>query len=131
MTLLVETCPSFRSRWREVCGKPDFDEELLYVHLGDFADHLVGLLKAGRTGEFPGVFTAIERLHVEGDAYVREAATISACLRPASSWSGRMITLCPWSGVSSSTHVPAPIGFVVEIMPQAWSRSASFSPSTM
>ncbi|MGH9941193.1 MAG: DUF7674 family protein [Pyrinomonadaceae bacterium] len=52
------------------------DEDLLYVDLGEFAHHLVELHKANRTDEFPAMFEIIERLHLEGDAYVKEAATI-------------------------------------------------------
>jgi len=34
------------------------------------------LEKANRTEEFPAVFEIIERMHLEGDDYVKEAATI-------------------------------------------------------
>ena len=43
---------------------------------GDFASHLVELVKAQRTEELPEVFRVIEQLHVEGDHYVRELATV-------------------------------------------------------
>ena len=49
---------------------------MLYVDLGEFAHHLVELHKANQTNEFPAIFEVIERLHLEGDAYVKEAATI-------------------------------------------------------
>jgi len=64
----MEACPSFRP--------PAEDQDLLYVVLGDFARHLLQLQKQSRTEEFPKVARTIERLHVEGDHYVREAATI-------------------------------------------------------
>lgn len=51
-------------------------EGLLYVELGEFAHHLVELHKLKQADEFPAVFEVIERLHLEGDAYVKEAATI-------------------------------------------------------
>jgi hypothetical protein len=77
MQLLLESCPSFSDRWEEqrVFYK---DEELLYVDLGEFARHLVELQRTHTTEEFPAVFDVIERLHLEGDPYVKEAATIGA-----------------------------------------------------
>lgn len=76
MPMLLETCPSFRARWVEYVAEPEYDESLLYAHLGEFAHHVVEQMKAGATGEFAAVFDAVERLHVDGDEYVREAATI-------------------------------------------------------
>jgi hypothetical protein len=75
MPLLLEACPSFTERWEEHRAFYD-DEDLLYIDLGEFAHHLVKLHKTNQTGEFPAVFDVIERLHLDGDDYVREAATI-------------------------------------------------------
>jgi hypothetical protein len=72
--MLLEACPSFRPAWEEHLR--DSREEILYVALGDFARHLLELFRAGKTEAFPSVAQVIERLHVEGDPYVREAATI-------------------------------------------------------
>ena len=74
--VLLEACPSFRARWAAYVADPMYDEPLLYVHLGEFARHVVELLKSRSTGEFAAVFDAVERLHIEGDSYVKEAATI-------------------------------------------------------
>lgn len=49
---------------------------LLYATTGSFAQHLLELHVQGRRNEFPAVAEAIERLHMEGDSSVREAATI-------------------------------------------------------
>src|SRR5262249_10831500 len=76
MDLLVAACPSFEEPWREYLGDPSYERGLLYIDLGTFARHLVKLRKAGRTSEFERVFREIERLHTEGDLFVREAATI-------------------------------------------------------
>ncbi len=75
MPLFLAACPSFADKLEE---HRDFygEEHLLYVELGEFANHLVELKKSGRTGEFPAVFGVIERLHLEGDDYVRQAATV-------------------------------------------------------
>lgn len=48
----------------------------LYVALGDLARHLIHLLERSESSEFTALFRAIERLHREGDDYVREAATV-------------------------------------------------------
>jgi hypothetical protein len=47
---LLEACPSFRARWTAYVAEPEYDESLLYVHLGEFARHVVELLKGGSTG---------------------------------------------------------------------------------
>ena len=77
---LVAACPSFTQKWEEH-KREYFDEEdyLPYVALGEFADHLLGLYLSGQTDELPASFAEIERLHLEGKAYVKEAATIG-CL---------------------------------------------------
>lgn len=75
MPLLLDACPSFSKRWEEHRAFYE-DEELLYVDLGEFAHHLVELQKANRIEEFPAVFKVIEAMHLEGDHYVKEAATI-------------------------------------------------------
>jgi hypothetical protein len=75
MPLLLNACPSFSKRWEEHRAFYE-EEELLYVDLGEFAHHLVELQQTSRTQEFPAVFEIIERMHLEGDHYVKEAATI-------------------------------------------------------
>jgi hypothetical protein len=76
ISLLVEACPSYRPRWDAYQVAPEFDAELLYVHLGDFADHLVDLLARGEVSELGAVGRELEHLHVDGDDDVKEAATI-------------------------------------------------------
>jgi hypothetical protein len=76
MLLLLAACPSFRRRWESYVADGAYEEGLLYVDLGIFADHLVDLLKRGETSEFEAVFEVVERLHVEGHPDVKEAATI-------------------------------------------------------
>ena len=49
---------------------------LHYLVLGALAAHLIPLFGAGTTDEFLATFAVVERLHVEGDPYVKEAATI-------------------------------------------------------
>lgn len=77
MRLIVEACPgfaptydSFVREWR------DEPEVPYYLALADFSRYLIALLESGRREELDTAFVAIERLHKQGDEYVREAATI-------------------------------------------------------
>src|SRR4051812_45470201 len=72
--LLVEVCPTFRPALEE--RREDYDGDIPYLVLGDFAGHLLSLHLQGRTEIFPSIAEVIERFHIEGDGYVREAATI-------------------------------------------------------
>ena len=77
MAVIIEACPSFEPEWNRFCEEWQDDENPpRYVSLGDFARHLTALIKSGRTESFPDVFEAIERLHLDGDQYVREAAAV-------------------------------------------------------
>ena len=69
--LILEACPSFQEEWDS-----SDDKELLYVVMGDLARHLLSLYLAKRTDEFGPLCKVIERLHVHGDDFVRELATI-------------------------------------------------------
>lgn len=75
--MLAEACPSFADKWQK--HKQEYADEknhLPYIALGEFARHLIELEKYSRTSEFENVFELIERLHLEGEPYVKEATTI-------------------------------------------------------
>lgn len=79
--MLLEATSSFQSTWSaEMEHDPthfnDDGTRLHYVDAGRFAQHLVDLFEVGQFREIKAAFTVIERLHVEGDPYVRELATI-------------------------------------------------------
>ena len=78
MGVLVAACPSFAPRWQEFLDewRDEAYDLPLYLALADLARHLVALVEPGRTSDLPTVFAAIERLHVEGEHYVREATTV-------------------------------------------------------
>src|SRR5688572_5432160 len=97
MPLLVTACPSFSKRWEEHRALYE-SEELLYVDLVEFACHLVELQKANRTEEFRPIFDIIERMHLQGDHYVKEAITIGL-LEGIQNVAGN-------SGVEPDLHVP-------------------------
>lgn len=69
--------PTSGDRWAMFREEHGSDEELpLYLALGELALHLIEDLEAGNTARFDAVFDVVERWHVSGDPYVREAATI-------------------------------------------------------
>jgi hypothetical protein len=76
MPLLLDSCPSFAAGWSRYQSSATYEPGLLYIDLGELVHHVVDLLRAGRTDELAGVFAVVERLHLEGDTFVREAATI-------------------------------------------------------
>jgi hypothetical protein len=78
MKLILKACPSYQERWEKYYedSYSDGDEQLLYIDLGDFAHHIVDLYKSNKMDEFPNIFEVIEQLHVSGDEFVKEAATI-------------------------------------------------------
>ena len=71
MPLILEACPSFQETW----DKSD-DQDLLYIVMGDLARHLLALHQSGKTDEFVPLCEVIECLHLYGDVYVSELATI-------------------------------------------------------
>jgi hypothetical protein len=75
ISLLLNSCPSFTERWRQHRAF-NGEEQLLYNDRGEFAHHIVDLYKKNQIEEFPAVFTIIDRLHIEGNDYIKEAATI-------------------------------------------------------
>lgn len=78
MPLLLEACPSFAGRWKAYFESEysQGEERLHYLDVAEFVRHLVNLYERDKTDEFSRVFTVIERLHAEGDGFVRELATI-------------------------------------------------------
>jgi len=77
MQPLLQACPSFQSDWEAFLS--DWPEEIdkpLYLALGDLARHLISMLAAHDAPGLTRAFEVVERWHLEGDAFVREAATI-------------------------------------------------------
>jgi hypothetical protein len=75
--LMLEVCPSFRPSWEEFLDYwADDKDPPLYLALADLARHLISMLAKNKTSSFPRIFEVVERWHVEGDHYVKEAATV-------------------------------------------------------
>lgn len=74
---LLVADPSFRQRWTEFIAEWKDEPPLpIYLALSSLAEHLLKRLKIQDSEGFDGIFAVVERWHTEGDAYVREAATI-------------------------------------------------------
>ena len=78
MPLLLDVCPSFMPTWESFQDewRQEADAAPLYLVLADFARHLIGMVERGEKAVLIAVFTAVERLIVEGDPYVREATVV-------------------------------------------------------
>ena len=78
MGLLISSCPSYSEQWEKYIKEnyEDGDEQLLYSDVADFANHIIELYILNETEEFEAVFDIIERLHIQGDEFVKELATI-------------------------------------------------------
>ena len=77
MDLMLSACPSFRPVWEDFLAEWSSEpDKPLYLALASLARHLVELLAARREPELLRALAVLERWHLEGDAYVREAAII-------------------------------------------------------
>ena len=77
--LFLHACPSFESseHWRTYDADWGQErEQPLYLFASSLVLHLAELNAAGHREEFADVFAVIDRMHTEGDRYVRELATI-------------------------------------------------------
>jgi hypothetical protein len=73
-SVLLEACPSFAEPYRVSLER--WGDDLASAIRGDFVQHLLELHQQNHCEEFSAVAQAIERLHLEGDDAVRQAATI-------------------------------------------------------
>jgi hypothetical protein len=81
MPLVLEAVPSFAEEWRTQVEQDNAADEpggqrLCYVDVADLLGHLVARSAEGETSELRPLLAVVERLHVEGDDYVRQLATI-------------------------------------------------------
>ena len=78
MDVLLAASPTFAENWDAF--RREWAEEAedlpLYLALGDFARHVISFLEVKDDATLRRIFDAVERLHLEGDHYVREAATV-------------------------------------------------------
>lgn len=77
MRAIIAACPDFATtydafvaEWKDEPPAPH------YLALADFSRQIISLLESGDRQQLNAAFETIERLHTDGDEYVREAATI-------------------------------------------------------
>ena len=75
---ILEVCPSFQAAWNEFVAEWEDEPGELphYLALAELARHLISLLERNETETIRDVFLIVERWHLEGEPYVKEAATI-------------------------------------------------------
>ena len=74
---LLQADPSFCAKWETFLEEYRSDDELpLYLALSELARHLIQDLETGNTHRFGAVFDVVERWHIKGHPYVKEAATV-------------------------------------------------------
>ncbi len=76
LPLLVESSPGFAGQWEAFQADWKDEEAPLYVVLGDFARYLIDKHEKGETSDFDAIFNVVERLHIDGDAYVQNAVAV-------------------------------------------------------
>lgn len=75
--LILEVSDGFKPVWNEFVSEWKDDAELpQYLALAKLARYISRLVAESRTQELSDIFEVIERWHLEGDDYVREAATV-------------------------------------------------------
>jgi len=77
-TPILEVCPSFRATWDEFVDewKDDPDGLPQYLALSNLARHVIGMLERNEIDGMKAIFGVVETWHLDGDPYVKEAATV-------------------------------------------------------
>jgi len=74
---ILEVSDGFRPIWNEFLEEWKDDDELpQYLALGELARYISSLISESKDEEIKKIFAVIERWHLEGDSYVKEAATV-------------------------------------------------------
>jgi hypothetical protein len=74
---ILQADPSFCGKWAIFQEEYRSEDELpLYLALSELARHLIQDLETSSTHRFDAVFDVVERWHITGDPYVKEAATV-------------------------------------------------------
>ena len=77
LALLAEACPAYEAEWRRFTSDyADDSETFLYVAIPQFSRCLSRALAAGDVESLHRVFDLLERMIVEGDPEVQEAAVV-------------------------------------------------------
>jgi len=74
---ILKASPSFTPLWEEFLEEWKDENDLpLYLVLGELSRHIASLVEARKVDELKEIFLIVEHWHIEGSAYVKEAATV-------------------------------------------------------
>lgn len=75
---MLEVTPRFKPIWEEFLEewKNEEPELPIYLVLSNLARHIATLHNEGTEAELREIFAVVERWHLDGDGYVKEAATV-------------------------------------------------------
>lgn len=74
---LLENAKGFVPVWEKFLEEWGEEDELpYYLVLSELARYVAELIGSGNEDELGAIFLAVERWHLEGDSYVKEAATV-------------------------------------------------------
>lgn len=78
MDLLIKASPSYKQRSENYMQEnyEEGEERNIYLEISDFVDHFIDLFRSGNLIECISILEAVEKLHVNGDEFVKELATI-------------------------------------------------------
>ena len=78
MAPIIAASPSFGPSWQSFVEEWQDDPSGLpyYLLLADLAGHIAQLIEDGAEAELQSIFQTVERWHINGDPYVREAASV-------------------------------------------------------
>lgn len=78
MNPILKVSPSFQNLWNEFLEewKDDKGDLPIYLALSDLARHIASLISEDKEKELKNIFEIVEKWHVEGEEYVKEAATV-------------------------------------------------------
>jgi hypothetical protein len=78
MQPILNASPSFEPVWREFLAEWEAAPEGLpvYLALADLARHISALFARGADSELREIFGIVEMWHLNGDSYVKQAATV-------------------------------------------------------
>lgn len=77
MEPMLRACPSYQKEWDEFLSKwKDDPDPPQYIAIAGLVRHVIRCYEAGDQATVERVFAVVERWHLEGDPYVKEAATV-------------------------------------------------------
>ncbi len=77
MLPILQVAEGFKPIWSEFLDEwSDENEVPVYLALSDLARYVSTLVEKSDGEELRGIFSVVERWHLEGDKFVKEAATV-------------------------------------------------------